>query len=79
MFVSNLDAGQLSLCRITAPARPVGPAGNRMRWLAAFGVVAMIAACEPSGAALGVPTTGAEREKYERHKANRQSYMFQGL
>ncbi len=38
-----------------------------------------IAACEPTSPVFGVPTSGAEREKYERHKANRQSYMFQGL
>lgn len=49
-----------------------------VRLICITGLLALLTGCEPGEGAFGVPTSGAEREKYERHKANRQSYMFQG-
>ena len=47
------------------------PDGFGARPVAAALVLIMLAGCLP-------PTSGPERAKYERHKANREAYMYQG-
>jgi hypothetical protein len=42
-----------------------------MRALVLGGIVAVVAGCEPGGS--------VSQEKYERHKANRDSYLYQGI
>jgi len=35
-----------------------------------------LAACDPSGSSA---PAGVDQAKYERHKANREAYLYQGL
>jgi len=44
--------------------------------IAATMLLAVLAACDPT--AIGTAPAGASQEKYERHKANRESYLYQG-
>ncbi len=42
----------------------------------------ILAGCEPVPSGVGSPPAGvsqADQAKYERHKSNRESYMYQGL
>lgn len=46
------------------------------RVIAACVALAVLVGCEPGAG--GAPS-GADKANYERHKANRDSYMYQGL
>lgn len=48
-----------------------------VRVVAVIACLASLAACDPR--ATGTAPPGVSQEKYERHKANRESYMYQGL
>ncbi|MCB1363110.1 MAG: hypothetical protein KDK02_03260 [Rhodobacteraceae bacterium] len=47
-----------------------------VRLIAACTALAVLAGCEPRQG--GAPA-GVDRAEYERHKANREAYMYQGL
>lgn len=49
---------------------------NVRMWLWIAVAAMTLAACETGSG--GAPA-GVDRAKYERHKANRESYMYQGL
>ncbi|MFV0512802.1 MAG: hypothetical protein ACK5MY_04065 [Jhaorihella sp.] len=47
-----------------------------VRLIAGCAALALLAACEPG---LSGARSGAAQAEYERHKANREAYMYQGL
>ncbi|NDW44847.1 hypothetical protein [Ruegeria sp. PrR005] len=59
------------------PARSKDPAMRRLaRCTATLLALALLAGCLPTGD--GIPA-GASPDRYERAKANRDSYMYQGI
>ena len=47
-----------------------------LRFIVAASALALVSACMPGPD--GQAPAGVSQEKYERHRANRQAYMFQG-
>ena len=47
-----------------------------VRWALALMAAGFLAACDPSGSSA---PAGVDQAKYERHKANREAYLYQGL
>lgn len=68
-----------ALPTIVAVTRDAGERTLRpaVRVVAVIACLASLAACDPR--ATGTAPPGVSQEKYERHKANRESYMYQGL
>lgn len=50
-----------------------------IRCIALCVALAGLAGCEPVGGGAGAGRSAAEQAEYERHKANRDAYMYQGL